>query len=91
MFIWKGCRKLENEPRVPGLFLAKTKSRKILRQDKSFEGTLYSHGHNSWESFKFTSLFDATIVNGRSIVYTKDDFGKDFQCGNPASVVLCLF
>ena len=42
-------------------------------------------------SFKFTSLFDATTVNGRSIVYTKDDFGKDFQCGNPASVVLCLF
>ena len=42
-------------------------------------------------SFKFTSLFDATTVNGRSIVYTKDDFGKDFQCGNPASVILCLF
>ena len=50
MFIWKGCRKLENEPRVPGSFLAKTKSRKILRQDKSFEGTLYSHEHNSWET-----------------------------------------
>ena len=42
-------------------------------------------------SSKFTSLFDATTVNGRSIVYTKDDFGKDFQCGNPASVILCLF
>ena len=57
MFIWKGCRKLENEPRVPGSFLAKTKSRKILRQDKSFEGTLYSHGHNSWETETKATVF----------------------------------
>ena len=57
MFIWKGCRKLENEPRVPGPFLAETKSRKILRQDKSFEGTLYSHGHNSWETETKATVF----------------------------------
>lgn len=33
------------------------KAAKFLRQDKSFEGTLYSHGHNSWETETKATVF----------------------------------
>ena len=44
-----GSRRLENGLVVPGAFLARTTSRAIATkfEDYSFEGIMFSHGHNS--------------------------------------------